>query len=83
MAIKKGLYQHFKGQLYRVLEVARHSETEEELVIYQALYGERGIWARPLDMFVERLVHEGKSQDRFAYCEDQSLADQIIERPKQ
>lgn len=74
MELKKGLYQHFKGQFYRVIEVAKHSETEEELVIYQALYGERGFWARPLAMFTELVLHKGKTQARFAYCDDQAFA---------
>jgi len=73
--IEKGLYQHFKGQFYRVIEVAKHSETEEDLVVYQALYGERGIWARPLTMFTETVTYQGKIQARFAYCSDQSQTD--------
>lgn len=61
-----GLYRHFKGNLYRVLHVARHSETRESYVVYQALYGERGIWVRPLEMFVEDVDHDGRVQPRFA-----------------
>lgn len=53
MAIESGAYRHFKGNLYWVLGVARHSETEEPLVVYRALYGEGGLWARPLAMFLE------------------------------
>lgn len=53
MDLQAGLYRHYKGQNYRVLGVARHSETEEALVIYQALYGEFGLWVRPLEMFTE------------------------------
>ena len=70
--IKKGLYQHYKGPLYRVLDVARHSETEESLVIYQALYGEKGIWARPLSMFTETINIDGDERSRFEFCEEQS-----------
>lgn len=51
--IKPGAYRHFKGNLYWVLGIARHSETEEPLVVYRALYGEGGLWARPLAMFLE------------------------------
>ena len=70
--IKSGLYQHFKGNYYRVSHVAKHSETEEELVIYQALYGEQGFWARPLSMFTEIIERDGQQLSRFAYCEDQT-----------
>lgn len=60
-----GIYEHYKGQLYKVLAVARHSETLEELVVYQCLYGERGIWVRPLGMFLETVTIDGKEQPRF------------------
>ena len=53
MSLEPGTYRHYKGPLYEVYEVARHSETEEELVVYRAIYGERGLWVRPLAMFVE------------------------------
>jgi hypothetical protein len=72
MSVKPGLYQHFKGNYYKVFHVARHSESEEELVIYQALYGEKGIWARPLSMFTENVERDGKNIDRFAFCDDQT-----------
>ncbi len=65
--LKPGLYQHYKGPKYKVLYVARHSETSEQLVIYQALYGEFGIWARPLAMFCEHVEIEGQNRPRFAY----------------
>ena len=71
--IKPGLYRHFKGALYKVIDVARHSESGEALVLYQALYGDKKIWARPLSMFMERLEHEGKAVQRFRYCLNQSL----------
>ena len=53
--IKPGIYRHFKGNMYEVVGVARHSETEEPYVVYRALYGERGLWIRPLEMFQERV----------------------------
>ena len=70
--IKAGLYQHYKGPLYRVIDVATHSETEESLVIYQALYGEKGTWARPLSMFQESITIDGVERPRFGFCEDQT-----------
>ncbi|MFK7160733.1 DUF1653 domain-containing protein [Marinospirillum sp. MEB164] len=60
-----GRYRHYKGGEYQVLHLARHSETEEWLVVYQPCYGERGIWVRPYAMFTEILLLEGKRQARF------------------
>jgi hypothetical protein len=65
--IKLGLYQHYKGQLYQVVGIARHSETEEELVAYRALYGDFGLWVRPLDMFTETVVIDDESISRFTF----------------
>lgn len=65
--MKLGIYQHFKGNRYRVMALARHSETREEMVVYQALYGERGIWVRPLAMFDETLKRDGKTFKRFEF----------------
>lgn len=58
-------YRHFKGNEYLVLYLAKHSETLEELVVYQALYGERGIWVRPLEMFLGQKELDGKWVNRF------------------
>ena len=69
MEIKIGKYRHFKGNEYRVLHMARHSETMEELVVYQALYGEGGIWVRPAAMWNETVEREGKTFQRFTYIE--------------
>ena len=65
MSLQTGLYQHYKGPQYRVLGVAKHSETEEELVVYQALYGAFGLWVRPLSMFVGQVEIDGVQQSRF------------------
>lgn len=66
MSLQPGLYRHYKGPEYRVLGVARHSETEEQLVVYQALYGEYGLWVRPLAMFSGEVEQDGKRVPRFA-----------------
>lgn len=69
MTIQPGRYRHYKGPEYRVFGVARHSETEEPLVVYQALYGERGLWVRPLSMFCESVETAEGSMPRFALIE--------------
>jgi hypothetical protein len=66
MTIVPGRYRHYKGQEYDVMGTARHSETEEEFVVYRALYGEGGLWIRPLAMFVETVMVAGRSCPRFA-----------------
>lgn len=61
----KGIYRHFKGNRYQVLAIATHSETLQKMVVYKALYGEGGIWVRPLDMFEETIERDGKVIKRF------------------
>ena len=61
-----GLYRHYKGRHYQLLHVARHSETEELLAVYRALYGEGGLWVRPYAMFCEEVVVDGRAVRRFA-----------------
>lgn len=63
--VPQGIYRHYKGSLYQVLHTAQHSETEEYLVVYRCLYGEYGVWVRPLDMFIETVMIEGKTVPRF------------------
>ena len=65
--IKLGKYRHFKGGEYEVLGIAKHSETQEEMVIYRALYGEREIWVRPASMWNEQIQKDGKTFSRFTY----------------
>jgi hypothetical protein len=69
MEIEKGIYKHYKGNLYEVLMTAQHSETEEWMVVYKALYGEKGIWVRPYDMFMEKIDIDGRLVPRFEKVE--------------
>lgn len=67
-----GIYQHYKGSLYEVIGSGHHSETLEKLVVYRALYespefGKNAIWVRPIKMFLEEVVFEGKNVPRFKY----------------
>ena len=71
--LKLGLYRHFKGNYYEVLGVARHSETGEELVVYRPLYGERGLWVRPLAMFTEPVERDGKIMPRFTFAGEERI----------
>jgi len=65
--IKTGKYRHFKGNEYEVLCVAKHSETLEDMVVYRALYGGRGVWVRPAAMWEEEIERDGKKLKRFEY----------------
>tara|TARA_R110002167_G_scaffold109098_1_gene278188 strand:+ start:619 stop:828 length:210 start_codon:yes stop_codon:yes gene_type:complete len=65
--MKTGHYRHYKGNNYTVIGVARHSETDEELVVYRPEYGERGLWVRPKVMFLESVEVNGELVPRFAY----------------
>jgi len=67
MTISSGLYQHFKGNYYEVIDIAKHSETEEEYVVYRPLKGDSGTWIRPLNMFTETIERDGKVLSRFQY----------------
>ena len=66
-AVAAGRYRHYKGQEYIVLGIARHSETEEELVVYRKDYGDCSLWVRPKTMFAETVTVDGKSMPRFLY----------------
>ena len=72
-------YRHFKGNIYRVLHIAKHSETLEDIVVYQAMYGERGIWVRPKAMFDEEIERDGRTFRRFEPVSDEE-AEKVINR---
>ncbi|MBJ6136303.1 DUF1653 domain-containing protein [Marinobacter litoralis] len=67
--ISPGRYRHYKGRDYEVIGVARHSETEESLVVYRCLYGDHSLWVRPLSMFQETVQVAGEDVPRFARVE--------------
>ncbi len=64
---EKGIYRHFKGNKYQLLDIAKHSETLDEMVVYKALYGDGGVWVRPAAMWDEEVEFEGKKVKRFTY----------------
>ena len=70
--ILPGRYRHFKGNEYEVIAVARHSETLEEMVVYRALYGERGLWVRPASMLNETVERDGKTYRRFTRIQEEN-----------
>lgn len=70
MELKKGKYRHFNGKEYELLEIATHSETLEQMVVYRALYGDRGIWVRPAGMWSETVEKDGYIGPRFQYIGD-------------
>lgn len=70
--MKVGKYRHYKGPEYEVIDIAKHSETEEEHVVYRTLYGDFSLWIRPLGMFIEEIEYEGKKVKRFEYIGEMS-----------
>lgn len=68
--LKPGIYEHYKKNRYKVVGVAKHSETKEELVFFQPLYGDRGWWVRPLSLFLDKVEVDGKKIRRFKYINE-------------
>jgi len=66
-----GRYRHYKGNFYEVIDVARHSETGEEMVVYRCLYGDHSLWVRPLGMFRETVTVDGRTVPRFERVEEE------------
>lgn len=76
--LKLGIYQHFKGNKYELLYIAKHSETLESMVVYRALYGERDIWVRPLSMWDEIVEYNGEKVERFKYIGVENGSDENL-----
>jgi len=74
--VSPGMYRHHKGRQYEVVGVARHSETEEEYVVYRALYGDQGLWIRPMAMFTEHVEKDGVSVPRFSRLDEGAAKDE-------
>lgn len=72
MNLKPGIYKHYKGHLYRVIGVGKHSETEEDLVFYESLYENptSKFWVRPVRMFLENVEVDGKTVPRFEFVSE-------------
>ena len=65
--MKTGVYEHYKGSKYQVIDTVRHSETEELMVLYRTMYGNQDLWVRPYDMFCENITIDSKTVPRFKY----------------
>jgi len=70
MKLKKGRYRHYRGNEYEVIDTARHSETEEWMVVYRTCYGDKSLWVRPYEMFVEKVEVDGNLVARFVHIGD-------------
>lgn len=79
MEFRPGRYRHYKGNEYVVIGVARHSETDEELVVYRPDYGDRGLWVRPKDMFTELVTVDGRVVPRFDFIQSASTEDSSLD----
>ena len=66
-AVHPGRYRHYKGNEYEVIDIARHSESEEEMVVYRKLYGDHSLWVRPLSMFQDNVLLDGRQMPRFEW----------------
>lgn len=65
--MQTGIYEHYKGNQYNVIDIARHSESDELLVLYRTLYGDKSLWVRPFPMFFEKVIVDGVEVPRFKY----------------
>jgi len=70
--MQTGIYEHYKGNRYRVIDIAKHSETDELLVLYRTMYGDENLWVRPFSMFFEKVEVDGYLKPRFKFIGDES-----------
>ena len=81
MSVETGYYKHFKGNIYQLIAVAKHSETGEEMVVYRGLYdsphGYGAVWVRPVVMFLETIERDGKTMKRFAPISDEEAIETL------
>ncbi|MDB2562939.1 DUF1653 domain-containing protein [Sulfurimonas sp.] len=70
--MKTGIYKHYKGPKYKVIDSVRHSETEELMVLYRTMYGDEDLWVRPFSMFFEDVCFDGKTVPRFQYIGEEN-----------
>ena len=70
--VQLGKYRHFKGGIYELIEIAHHSETQEAMAVYRALYGDHGLWVRPLSMFLETIFRDKQELQRFQYIGEET-----------
>jgi len=70
--LETGIYEHYKGNRYMVIDIARHSETDELLVLYRTMYGDKDLWVRPWAMFFEKVLVNGVELPRFKYIGDEN-----------
>ena len=69
--MQTGIYEHYKGNRYNVIDIVRHSETDELLVLYRTMYGDENLWVRPFAMFFENVLVDGVKVLRFSYVGDE------------
>lgn len=81
-SIQRGIYQHYKGNYYQVMGLARHSETLEEYVVYQALYGDFGLWIRPLDLFQGKVAYNSQEVPRFKFIRETMAQSPELAEPR-
>ena len=67
---RPGIYRHFKGKEYLLIDIAKHSETEEPMAVYRAMYGDCGLWVRPLSMWTEEVVRDDYKGPRFTFVKE-------------